>query len=411
MSDFELYRFMVSLVALLSFALVLGQIFEKFKLPRVIGEIAAGLLLGPSVLGTLAPEAYRWLFTAFSDQQKILSVFYWLGLILLMFSAGFKISTAFQKDDRALIFLLIAGGVTVPGMFGFLTAGMFPAHPTADPMAFALVMTVGAAVTSIPVITKIYIDLKIDSSRFARVTLTAAAIQDLLLWTVLSIALAIQQHGMVSSVDLATISVVTMGFSMFILLVAPKFVHYAGKRVMQSAPQESLIGYTLAICLILVTVASALHVNLVIGALLAGLVVGKFRSEKMENVKAAISGVTLWFFVPIYFAIVGLRLDISTHHDMQMFLLFFVSTSIVKTISVMLSVRRWCDTWKSALDYGLVMNSRGGPGIVLASVAYAALIIGPEMFVALVLSSILTSLLAGLWLKQRIATDPHAFPD
>ena len=94
-----------------------------------------------------------------------------------------------------------------------------------------------------------------------------------------------------------------------------------------------------------------------------------------------------------------------------MILLFFVSTSIVKTISVMLSVRRWCDTWKSALDYGLVMNSRGGPGIVLASVAYAALIIGPEMFVALVLSSILTSLLAGLWLKQRIATDPHAFPD
>jgi len=409
MTDFELSRLLVSLVTLLSFALALGQVFEVLKMPRVIGEIASGLLLGPSVLGALAPEVYRWLFVAFGDQQKMLSVFYWLGLILLMFSAGFKISAAFQKEDRTLMLMLIAGGVLTPGMFGYFAAGLFPAHPSASPLAFALVVAVGAAVTSIPVITKIYIDLKIDTSRFARVTLTSAAIQDLILWTVLSIALAIQQHGAVNGADLAKIIAATIGFSVLILLLAPRLVHFAGRLVIGGVPRESLLGYTLAICLVLVIMASVFHVNIVIGALLAGLVIGKFRSEQMSNVKAAISAVTLWFFVPIYFAMVGLQLDLGSHFDLSMVALFLVSTSVVKIASVVLAIGGRCCTWKEALDFGLVMNTRGGPGIVLASVAYAASIIGPEMFVALVLSSILTSLLAGAWLRHRISQDVHAY--
>jgi Kef-type K+ transport system membrane component KefB len=409
MTDFELSRLLVSLVTLLSFALALGQVFEKMKMPRVIGEIASGLLLGPSVLGALAPDVFRWLFAAFDDQQKMLSVFYWLGLILLMFSAGFKISVSFQKEDRVLILMLIAGGLLVPGMFGYFAAGLFPAHPSADLLAFQLVIAVGAAVTSIPVITKIYIDLKIDTSRFARVTLTSAAIQDLILWTVLSIALAIQQHGAVNGADLTKVIVATIGLSVVILLLAPRLVHFAGKLVIGGAPTESLLGYTLAICLVLVIIASALHVNIVIGALLAGLVIGRFRSEQMINVKAAISAVTLWFFVPIYFAMVGLQLDLSLHLDLSMLALFLVSTSVVKIASVALAIGGKCCTWKEAFDFGLVMNTRGGPGIVLASVAFAASIIGPEMFVALVLSSILTSLLAGAWLRHRISRDAHAF--
>lgn len=409
MSDFELSRLLLSLVLLLSSALAFGQLLDSLRLPRVIGEICAGLLLGPTFLGALAPDLYQWIFHAFTDQEKLLSVFYWLGLILLMFSAGFKVSTTFERSDHTLVLRLIAGGVGLPFVFGFIASSWFPNSLQPDPLAFSLVIGTAAAVTSIPVLTKIFLDLGIGSGRFARLTLTAAAIQDLLLWTLLSVAIAIQQGQITHGRDLLPTVFATVAFTAFAILFAPTLVRLAGRMVIDRSPTDALLGYTLLVCLILVSIASVLQVNIVFGALLAGLVIGRFRAPQMEGVRGAITNVSAWFFVPIYFSLVGLQMDLQAHFDPWLLLIFLLASSAIKIASVVLATRTAAGSLKHALDFALVMNARGGPGIVLASLAYAARIIDQPLFVALVMTSILTSLMAGVWLRRRIDNEGRQF--
>lgn len=409
MSDFELSRLLLSLVLLLASALALGQILELSRLPRVIGEICAGILLGPSLLGGIAPELHQSIFSAFADQEKLLSVFYWLGLILLMFSAGFKVSAPLQRSDSAIVLMLIGGGVGLPFVFGLFASPHFPNSSSTHQISYSLVMAIAASVTSIPVLTKIFLDLGVASGRFARLTLTAAAIQDLLLWTVLSVAIAIQQGQILGLSDLLPVVMATIAFSLFAILLAPILVRLAGRMVVGKSPDDALIGYTMLVCLVLVSAASVLQVNIVFGALLAGLVIGQFSAPKMDGVRRAISNISAWFFVPIYFALVGLKMNLPVHLDLWLLAAFLVASSCVKVASVVLATRWVCKKWTHAFDYGIVMNARGGPGIVLASLAYASKIIDERLFVALVMTSILTSLIAGVWLRWRIDGEKNHF--
>lgn len=404
MLDYELSRLLLSLVLLLFFALGAGHLFNILRLPRVIGEICAGLLLGPSLLGYFAPDLHAWIFSGFAEQGKLLSVFYWLGLILLMFTAGFKISTHFNKGDRLLLLMLILGGMGLPFLFGFFASSLFPNGVAPNPLAFSLVIAIASAVTSIPVLTRIFMDLDMLASRFAQSVLTAAAIQDLVLWIVLSVALAIQQgqgDGLSGIGGIGPIVLGTIFFAAFSILMVPTLLRFSGRVVVSQSPEGSLLGYTLLVCLVLVSLASVLQVNIVFGALLAGLVIGRIPVSKLEPVKQNITNIAIWFFVPIYFALVGLQMNLPANFNPALIFGFLLASSLIKMTSVALFVKFTRVSWIKALDFGMTMNARGGPGIVLASLAYAAKIIDEALFVALVLASILTSLMAGAWLRWR----------
>jgi Kef-type K+ transport system membrane component KefB len=409
MSEFELSRLLLAIVILLYSALTLGQVFEKLRMPRVIGEISAGLVLGPSLLGAVAPDLYQGIFLAFSDQERLLSVFYWLGLILLMFSAGFSLTTSFSKSDYGLVLALIIGGICLPFFFGLSISSYIPNGASPPHMAFALVIAVAASVTSIPVLTKIFIDIGIDSRKFARLTLTASAIQDLLLWIALSVALGLQEGAALSSHGILLIALLTFGYTAVTIMVVPKLIRAAGRAVSTQTPDEGFVGYIMLVCLALVSVAGLLHVNLVFGALLAGLVIGRFSHPRIISAKQTIAVVAGWFFAPIYFSLVGLKINLPAYFDLWLLLGFLVTSSCVKVVSVMVATRFYGVKWKESLDFGITMNARGGPGIVLASLAYASNIIDEKLFVTFVLTSIITSLIAGVWLKWRFLTEASRF--
>lgn len=404
MLDQELSRLLLSLVLLLFFALAIGHAFSSLGLPRVVGEICAGLVLGPSLLGYFAPPIFSWIFAGFSEQGKMLSVFYWLGLILLMFTAGFKISTKFSSADRFLFASLILGGMGLPFLFGFFASPLLPNSMLANPVALALVIATASAVTSIPVITRIFIDLDMLSSRFAQVVLSAAAAQDLILWIALSTAITIQQGQLGDSISFTEVAPVVGGtviFSVATLLLFPAILRFAGRAVATKSPDAALFGYTLLVCLVLVSIASLLRVNIVFGALLAGIVIGQLPGTKLEHVKQSITNLAVWFFVPIYFSLVGLQMNLPGNFNPTLIFGFLLTSSLVKIASVAFFSKLARIPWDKAFDFGVTMNARGGPGIVLASLAHAAQIIDEAFFVALVLASILTSLATGAWLKSR----------
>lgn len=405
MPDQELSRWLLSLVLVLLFSLGTGHLFSELKLPRVVGEICAGLVLGPSFLGAVAPELYAWIFAGFPDQGRLLSVFYWLGLILLMFTAGFRITTRFEKGDRALVSMLIVGGIGLPFLFGLLAAPLFQQGEATKPWVLPLIIGSAAAVTSIPVITRIFMDLGLMGSRFAHLVLGAAAIQDVVLWIVVSAGLGMQQSEAAGDLSgLARTLIGTVAFGCFTVFAVPALLRLARLALFAASPEASLVGYTLLACLVLVTLASVLGVNVVFGALLAGIVIGRLPGNRLEQVRRNITSISAWFFVPIYFALVGLQMDLPHNFDPGLIFGFLVASSLVKVASVVLCARLANATWRRAIDFGVTMNARGGPGIVLASLARAAHIIDEKMFVALVVASILTSLAAGIWLRLRLAS-------
>lgn len=405
MSDSDISQFLLSIALLLSAALAGGHLFARFGMPRVVGEICGGLVLGPSILGLIAPSLQSWLFQGFTEQAVVLSAFYWLGMIMLMFTAGFSISLKLDARDRVLALALVAGGLGPPFIAGWLAAPWLSNSVAADPLAFTLVVAIATSVTSIPVISRIFIDLGMMNTNFAKLTLVAAAAQDLVLWVMLAVATALQQETHVAIGDIGGVVAATLAFAVASILFLPALLRSVGRATISDASEPMLMSYLLLFCLGLVAVASLLEINLVFGALLAGLVIGRFQSAQIAATRRRIYELAIWFFVPIYFALVGLRLDLTDNFSLMPVVGFIVLSSLVKITSVALAVRLVRTSAGRALDFGITMNARGGPGIVLASVAHATGIIDDALFVAFVLASIVTSLATGSWLRWRLSRD------
>lgn len=409
MNDSELARFFLSLVLLLIGALGGGHVFERVKMPRVIGEIVGGIVLGPSVLGLLAPEAHKWLFAGFPAHGALLSAFYWFGLVLLMFTAGFKMQSESTEGSGRIVSALVVGALMIPFALGYASASLFADTRLGDPFAFKLVMGIAVAVTSIPVISRIFLDLGLMGTPFARNVIGAATIQDLILWTILAVATAVQHGDATNAAGIARVIAITVAFVLASFFIAPAGVRAIRRWVIGKFSEASLTGYTMLLCLIFVAAASLLDVNIVFAALVAGLVMTRFPSRHLAPVRQHIADIAIWFFVPIYFALVGQRLDLAHQFDGALTVLFIGASTAVKLASCTIAARTANIDWIRALDYGIAMNTRGGPGIVLASVAHVAGIIDDRMFTALVLASILTSLATGLWLRWRLVRNPKIF--
>jgi Kef-type K+ transport system membrane component KefB len=398
----ELTRIFLALLVLLFFAHILGYLFQRIKLPRVVGEIGGGLLLGPTVLGFFAPNVHKWLFAAFEAESKLISLFYWLGLVLLMFTSGFDLQKSLDRDDKRTILGLTLGSTIIPFAVGWLAPYFFDFSPylgeKKNLLALRLIIAIATAVTSIPVLTKIFIDLKIIHTRFAKIVLSTATIHDVILWVALAIATGLVSAGLSSVSSILSHLLLTVLFFGVALLVIPKAMNFLNRSEWNPLMRSSVVGYMLFVCFLFAAVASYLNVNVVFGAMLAGVVIGMSPGEFVKE-KIHIKEVSLAFFVPLYFAIIGLKLDLVRHFDPWFFGCFLMVTTAVQMLGTMASARLLGKDMLSSLNFGVAMSDRGGPAIVLATVAFEFGIINETFFVSLVLIAVITSLMAGMWFR------------
>ena len=238
MNNSELARFFLSLVLLLAGALAGGHVFERLKMPRVIGEIVGGIALGPSMLGLISPETHKWLFAGFPAQAALLSAFYWFGLVLLMFTAGFKMQAEGAEGSGRVVAAQVVGGLMIPFALGYAGASLFADTRLGDPLAFKLVMGIAVAVTSIPVISRIFLDLGLMNTPLARNVIGAATIQDLILWTVLAIATAVQHGDAADAAGIGRVIAITLAFVLASLFVAPAAVRVLRRKILREVQRS-----------------------------------------------------------------------------------------------------------------------------------------------------------------------------
>ena len=391
---------LVVLLLLVGLAQLLGYLFVRLRQPKVIGEILAGVVLGPAVLGRL-PLVSHLVDTA-RHQGNILDFIYWLGLLLLMFLSGAETQNLFTREEHRQVAWLTVVGTGVPFLLGLIFGRWLIspalAGPNGNRVSLIIILAVGVAVTSVPVVSKIFTDLKILHTRFARLILGVAVLEDIVLWLALAVAITLAGKGVLDPRSMSYHLIATGAFFLLGLTIVPRFVKRINASRFNVLAQHSPAGYAIAILLMYCAVAGALDVSLVFAAFLAGFAVVHKKRRLFADALDAIGKVSFAFFVPLYFAIVGLKLDLIRGISLWMMAAFIGGTCLVKILSMSLAGRLAGFRGLDLINLAITTNARGGPGIVLASVAFDAGIISSKFYTTLVVAAILTSQLAGAWL-------------
>jgi Kef-type K+ transport system membrane component KefB len=407
LSNFELTKLFFLIGALLASAHFWGYIFHKLKFPRVIGEIFGGFLFGKTVLGFFFPNLFHSLFQAFPEEGKLLSMFYWLGLIMLMFISGFEIQKSFLREDKKIILALFLGSTIIPFVAGSIVPWCFGVTQfigtKGNVLALQLIIGSAVAITAIPVISKIFLDLNIMHTRFAKIILTTATLHDVILWCALAISTDLVSSNPSTPFSIATTVLMTGLFFLLSLTVIPSAIKIGNRFRFNFLIKSSVSGYTLVVCFLFVTIASLANVNIVFGAFLAGIVIGIMPEERFDKERTHIKEITLSFFAPLYFAIVGAKIDLIHYFDIRLFWEFFLFATLAVTLGILISARAFTRDWLSTVNLAVAMNTRGAVGIILATIALDSGIINETFFVTLVLMAIVTTLLAGYWLRYVLS--------
>lgn len=401
MSEASLSSILLILLLLVGFAQLLGYLFVKLRQPKVVGEIAAGILLGPALLGRF--PFFSHLVDSTRHQGNILDFVYWLGLLLLMFLSGAETQQLFTREERREVGWLVIVGTGLPFVLGLILGPWLIrpalAGPNANRISLIIILAVGVAVTSVPVVSKIFADLKILHTRFARLILGVAVLEDIVLWLALAVATTTSGKAALDPKAMSYHLLVTVAFFVLGLTIVPRIVKRINKAQFNVVAKNSPVGYAIAVLLAYCAVAGALKVSLVFAAFLAGFAVVHKKRRLFADALDAIGKVAFAFFIPVYFAIVGLKLDLVRGVSLWMMVAFLVGTCVVKILSVSLAGRFAGFRGLDLLNLAITTNARGGPGIVLASVAFDAGIISPKFYTTLVVAAVITSQIAGAWLE------------
>lgn len=400
LSEMEIIRTLIALALLLLGAYLFGKLFEKMKAPKVVGEIIGGMLFGGSCLYHFFPTAMEQIFMAYDSEGKVLNIFYQLGLIFLMFSSGFNTKLELDRKNGKAIMLVFVGATILPMLAAIPFVSFFEAYykeTGGNEVSFFLVFLIGVAITSIPVISKIFFDMGIMNTKFSNIVLTVSTFQDLCLWILLNAATRIASTGQVKWTDMLMVVLFTLGMFVIAKLITEKI----NKRTIR---MKSTDFFTISFVFLLATAGLLymLGINIMYSAFLVGYIIKSFSGADEETDRIqTISDFSFSFFIPIYFALVGIQLNVIHNFSWLRFVLFFILAFSLEAIGTVVMLLFSDFNKRTIANLAVTMNARGGPGIVLATVAYSYQIINIEFFTVLILTTMLSSLIAGYWLKMQ----------
>lgn len=394
-SELVLARFLLQLVVILGVARGLGEWLRRLGQPPVVGELAAGILLGPTVLGRFAPEAQAWLFPA-GLQQNLLDTVTFLGLIFLLLLSGIETDTQVLRSlGRAAGWIAVLAFVA-PFALGAWAGWTAPEEfigPNSNRWLLLLFLGTALGITALPVIAKILLDLKAIKRNVGVTILGAAMAQDLVGWTLLFVIVKLAHLG-----GFAALPVLQVGATVGLFLWAAYRLGRPALRFVLSVVDERMkLEYANLTTVALFTffyaaVTQAIGIHAVFGAFLAGVTVARspgLRPQTRETVREF----SLAVFTPIFFCSVGLQADLLsvTHWSFFGWLLLLAVTG--KVAGALLGGALGGRPWMESLAIGVGMNARGAMELVLGVVGYTQGIISQELFSIIVLIAVTTSIM------------------
>ena len=405
LDEHQLLVFWTQLLVLVAFARLFGEVMRRVNLPSVIGQLAAGVFLGPSIFGKVWPDGFHWFLPEYEIQSGALYAVSWLGVALLLVTAGFETDLGLIRRLGRAAALVTGFSLLFPLAGGLVMGSLLPESfigAESDRTVFALFVAAALAVSALAVIAKILSELGLMRRDFGQITVAAGMANDVVGWIMLAVFTGFAISGEVSAVGIVR----TVGGLAIFLALAMTLGQRAVDRSLRFVQRDganvpgamTVVIFTM---LIFGVATQALGIEAVLGAFVAGVELHRSRFQQRE-VLSHLESITDTFLAPVFFATAGLRVDLSLlgQDDALTWAGAVVAVAIVaKFVGAFIGARLAGQSTRAATALGAGLNARGALEIVIASVGLSLGVFTETAYTVIVIVPLITSIFAAVTLR------------
>ena len=397
---------LIQMIAVLLMVRLFGFLFKHIGQPGVIGEIVAGIVLGPSVLGYFFPDVFQALFPP--ESLTNLELLSQVGLVLFMFVIGMELDFSVLKNKINETLVISHAGILVPFFLGIVASYWiyeeYAAAQTAF-LPFALFIGISMSITAFPVLARIIQERNMTQTSLGTLAIASAANDDVTAWCLLAVVIAIAKAGTFASA-LYAIGLTALYIIIMFMVVRPFLKKVGEVYANQEVINKTFVALILLILIISSTLTEIIGIHALFGAFMAGVVMPPsigFRKVMMEKVE----DIALVFFLPLFFAFTGLRTEIGLINSPALWgvCLLLITVAVAgKLGGCAVAARLVGESWKDSFTIGTLMNTRGLMELVALNIGYEMGVLPPSIFVILVIMALVTTFMTTplLHLVERI---------
>ncbi len=406
--DSPLGHLFLQLLVIISAARLMGKLFTRFGQPAVVGEMAAGILLGPSLLGLLAPGAFGFIFPA--ESLGALRLLAQIGVCLFMFAVGMELDVRQVRNKAHAAVLVSHASIVFPFFLGVALAcalytGFAPAGISFTP--FALFMGISMSITAFPVLARILQERGMTRGYLGSTALTCAAVDDVTAWSLLAFVVAIAGASSLGA-SAVNLLLVVLFIAAMVFGVQRALPRWLGQAEMEAPePSKGLLAVIVCVVLGSALMTEMIGIHALFGAFLAGVIMphtGNLRHKlniRVENFSTVL-------LLPLFFAFTGLRTQIGLLNDLESWLIclgVIAVATLGKLGGSAFAARLTGMNWSDSLQLGALMNTRGLMELVALNIGYDLGMLSPRIFTILVIMALVTTAMTGplLTLFGRLA--------
>jgi len=401
----DLFSLLVTVGVMLIVARLFAEIGKKFKLPVVMGEILAGVILGPTILGYISPDVFSFLFPKEGGAKIALDGITSISVIMLLFVAGLEVQLQLVlKQGKAAIYTSVTSMI-IPFALGFCAVWFVPQwfnYESTHRLVYSLFFGTAMAISAIPVIAKILLDLNIYKTRVGQIIMASAIFDDLTGWLMFSLILSMMgKEGEITNIWYTIVMI--LGFGLFMLFIGKKIIDQALPWIQTKL---SWPGGVLSICLGLCFLSAAFTERIGLHAILGAFIMGIAFGDSVhlhEKAREIIHQFITNIFAPLFFMTLGLKVNFIQNFDLTLVSIVLFLAVFCKLFGASLGAYMGGLSKRESLAVGFGMNARGAMEIILGTLALNAGLIDEKMFVALVVMALVTSLMSGPLMKKMLS--------
>jgi Kef-type K+ transport system membrane component KefB len=388
---------LLQLIVIIVVAKLFGAIFRRIGQPPVMGEMVAGIVLGPSVLGWVWPAAAAFLFP--SHSMTTLGVLSQVGVVLFMFIVGMELDLDHLREKASAAIMVSHASIIVPFLLGAaLALTLFPALATPGTTftPFGLFLGIAMSITAFPVLARILKDRQLTQLPLGTTALACAAVDDVTAWCILAVVVAIVNSTGLGGA-LFTIALTVVFVMLMLLLVKPQFEPFINRRINDPKYSRRLLAGVLAFALTCAWLTETIGIHALFGGFIAGVVmpsnpgVEKFLQDKIEAFSSTV-------LLPLFFVFTGLRTQVTLLNDWWSWLICvaIVVVAVVGKLGGSMLMARWTRmSWRDSFAIGALMNTRGLIELVVLNIGYDLGILSDRIFVMMVIMALTTTFMTG----------------
>jgi Kef-type K+ transport system membrane component KefB len=384
---------LMQVLVIIVFVRVSGFLFKKTGQPAVIGEIVAGIVLGPSVFGVIAPAVSAFIFpvNSLANLQFLSQV----GLILFMFIIGLELDVNIIRRQAREAVIISHASIIIPYTSGMALALLMYrsfAPPGISFLSFSLFMGIAMSITAFPVLARILQERKITQTKLGKMALTCAAADDVTAWCILASLVGIVKAG-TSSYALYTVCLLIFYVVVMVTIVRPLIKNIVLKYSAHKMISKSMVAVVFIIMLLSAYVTELIGIHALFGAFMAGVIMPEELSFRKILIHK-IEDVSLVLLLPLFFVFTGLRTQITLLNESSLWITFIwivVAAVAGKFGGSTLAAKAVGQNWKNSLSIGALMNTRGLMELVVLNIGYDLHILSPQVFAMMVLMALVTT--------------------